>query len=273
MTKFWQEPLVHFILLGAALFLGHSLWASHIAKTDYTITVDPAEIERQAAIFASENRRDLTDEDLEGLLFAYVEEQALMREAQRLGLDDDDTIIRRRLAQKMRFMISDVGAPPLPKEATLREWFELNKSDFITPETRSFRHIYISPNRSQDADLNEVIVMTINQLDEMDWREIGDPFMLPREYSNTTEVKITRDFGRDFAAQVFALPSGTWSDPVESALGVHLVYIDTITPAVQPAFDDIRIKVEEAWLDQATRQNNQDRLEKLITKYKVVVEE
>jgi len=83
-------------------------------------------MERQATIFAGENRRQPTDEDLKALLFAYVEEQALMREAQRLGLGNDDTIIRRRLAQKMRFLIEDVDVPKEPDEATLNAWFKDN---------------------------------------------------------------------------------------------------------------------------------------------------
>ena len=96
MSRLHREPLVHFIILGALLFAGHMLWQTHISKADYTITVTADEMERQALIFAGENRRAPTDEDLKALLFAHVEEQALMREAQRIGLGEDDTIIRRR---------------------------------------------------------------------------------------------------------------------------------------------------------------------------------
>jgi len=105
MKNWLREPLVHFILLGAGLFLAHSVWEKQVAKSDYTINISAAEIERQAAIFATENQRQPTDEDIQGLLFAHVEEQVLMREAERLGLGEDDTIIRRRMAQKMRFIL------------------------------------------------------------------------------------------------------------------------------------------------------------------------
>jgi len=103
MNKLIREPLVHFILIGALLFAGHHFWSKAFSKEDYTIYVSDTEIRRQAEIFASENQRQPTDEDIQGLIFAHVEEQILMREAQRLGLEADDTIIRRRLAQKMRF--------------------------------------------------------------------------------------------------------------------------------------------------------------------------
>jgi len=91
------------------------------------------------------------DADLEGLLFAHIEEQALMREAKRLGLDEDDTIIRRRLAQKMRFMIDDIGSPELPPREDLQIWFEANPERFIRPETRSFEHIFLSPKGRSDT--------------------------------------------------------------------------------------------------------------------------
>ena len=89
MTKLSREPLVHFILLGALLFAGHLLWQRHVTKADHTIIVTAEEMERQALIFAGENRRQPTDEDLKALLFAHVEEQALMREAERIGLGED----------------------------------------------------------------------------------------------------------------------------------------------------------------------------------------
>jgi len=153
MSKLIREPLVHFIILGALLFAGHMIWQHKVTKADYTITVTTKEMERQALIFAGENRRQPTDDDLKALLFSHVEEQVLMREAQRLGLGEDDTIIRRRLAQKMRFIIEDVDAPALPDETTLKAWFEANIDTFVSVEARSFSHIYLreSPWRSLHA--------------------------------------------------------------------------------------------------------------------------
>ena len=144
MKSYLREPLVHFVLLGAALFIGDALWESWQEKTAYTIRVSPAEMQRQASLFASENRRQPSDDDLQALLFAHVEEQALMREALRLGLDADDTIIRRRLAQKMRFLVNDVGVDVEPSEADLKSWFTQNRQAFTRPQKRSFDHIYSS---------------------------------------------------------------------------------------------------------------------------------
>ena len=271
MRKLFREPLLHFILLGAILFIGHGLWARHVAKTDYTIVVDPAEIQRQSQIFATENSRAPTDEDIEGLLFAYVEEQVLMREARRLGLDDEDTIIRRRLAQKMRFMISDVGAPALPKEAELESWFEANKSEFVQPKTYSFRHIYFSPQNRETLEADAETAL--DKVNADNWQSLGDPFMLSRKFTNVSLAQVTRDFGRAFAKSLPELKPNMWIGPVESALGLHLLYLDDSTAEITPSFAQARAKVEDAWSDQAALRANTERLEKLMEKYKVVVEE
>lgn len=275
MTKLSREPLVHFIILGALLFAGHMLWQRHVTKTDYTITVTTEEMERQALIFAGENRRQPTDDDLKALLFSHVEEQALMREAQRLGLGEDDTIIRRRLAQKMRFIIEDSAAPTLPDETTLKAWFETNIDDFITAETRSFSHIYLSPEEHGDNIETEasLILSQLNSGTE-NWMALGDPFMLKRDFKNLRAIEATRLFGLSFSKGLFEAGNiEAWQGPVESAFGLHLIHIDNITPKSTPAFEDVRADVQSVWQDNAQRVANQNKLKTLIKKYKVDVQD
>jgi parvulin-like peptidyl-prolyl isomerase len=274
MTKLHREPLVHFIILGALLFAGHMLWQAHISKADYTITVTAAEMERQALIFAGENRRAPTDEDLKALLFAHVEEQALMREAQRIGLGEDDTIIRRRLAQKMRFIIEDVDTPALPGDADLKSWFKANLNNFISPETRSFSHIYLSPEAhggSLDAEAQEILSKLDNAA--QNWKALGDPFMMKRAFKSLNAVEAARLFGPNFSKELFELDGTHWQGPIESAFGLHIIQLDNVTPEVIPEFQDVRGDVENAWQKEAQRTLNQNNLKELIQKYKVKVED
>lgn len=272
MTKLTREPLVHFIILGALLFAGHMLWQRHVSKADYTITVTADEMERQALIFASENRRQPTDEDLKALLFAHVEEQALMREAQRLGLGEDDTIIRRRLAQKMRFIIEDVAAPSVPSDADLKTWFETNIDKFKSPEGRSFSHIYLSPEtRGKNIDTEAQAMLAQVNVNDSDWESLGDPFMLKRDFKNLNAVEVTRLFGAAFKSGIFSAPQNSWQGPVESAFGLHLIRINNITPQSTPDFDSIRNDVAAAWQEQARRDANQEALKDVIRKYKIDV--
>jgi len=274
MKRYLSEPLAHFIILGALLFAGHALWQRHVTKADYTITVTAEEMERQAIIFAGENRRQPTDDDLKALLFSHVEEQVLMREAGRLGLGEDDTIIRRRLAQKMRFIIEDVDAPALPNEQELRAWFESNLDKFISTETRSFSHIYFSPEAHKES-IEKTTLATLAQIDSQnppsDWKTLGDPFMLKREFKDLRAIDTTRLFGPSFTEGIFNAKGVKWQGPVESAFGLHLIRIDNIAPKLTPNFEDVRSDVEIAWQEIAQRNANQDALKTLIQKYKVDV--
>ncbi len=274
MASIWKEPLVHFALLGGALFAGHTLWEKSRAASDYTIEVSTEELERQAIIFAGENRRQPTEEDLTGLLFAYVEEQALMREAKRLGLDEDDTIIRRRLAQKMRFMIEDVEPPAAPTEDVLEAWFKSHMDQFITPERRRFSHIYLSPQSHGETLEADAAALLARANNTQDWKALGDPFMMKRTYEPLTQTDVARLFGGDFAEQLFSLAGAeAWQGPLSSAYGLHLVRISETVPKVTPTFAEARPAVLAAWQDQAQRSANAARLKTLIEKYKVKVED
>jgi len=277
MSKVFREPLVHFIILGGLLFAGHTLWQRHVTKADYTITVSPDEMERQALIFAGENRRQPTDEDLKALLFSYVEEEALMREAERLNLGENDIIIRRRLAQKMRFLIEDVDAPKIPEDGELKLWFETNIDQFIRPEMRGFSHIYFSPEQhgeTLEKEAQTVLDLILPGDDPEDfWKGLGDPFMMKREFQTLSSVEVSRLFGADFANSLFSAEGQNWQGPIESAFGLHLIRIDKITPKLIPSLETIRPDVETVWGDQALRKANIERMKNVIQKYKVNVEE
>jgi hypothetical protein len=272
MSSLLKEPFVHFIVLGALLFGGNAVWERHVLKSDTTIVIQPGEMERQAVIFASENRRQPTDEDLRALLFSHVEEEVLLREAQRLGLGEDDTIIRRRLAQKMRFMIENTGETKSPGDAELRAWFDQNQAQFVEPERRSFSHIYLSPEKHGDqlqADAQTLLA----QISDANWKSLGDPFMLNRKYDFIEARSIERLMGANFATSLFSIKGTDWQGPFESAFGLHLVKINDVKPEALPAFDTIRDDVVTNWHDTTRRAENNRRLRELIEKYTVVVED
>jgi len=212
MPKFLKEPFVHFVLLGGLLFAAHFLWQKHVVKADRTIHISPAEIERQAQIFTTENRRQPSEADLEGLLFAHIEE-------------------------------------------------------------RSFEHIYLSPKgRSETVTLDAEKLLAAGPTE--DWESQGDAFMTGRSFNRLAQPAVQRDFGTGFAQDLFSLPdTRDWQGPINSAFGVHLVRLTTVTPENLPAFKDIQIEVEAVWLDDAKREENLENLKELIGKYRVEVDE
>jgi len=277
--KSWfKEPFIHFVFLGIILFIGHSLW-SRGQSDDTTILIETAEMERQALIFAGENRREPSDADLNALFYAFVEEEVLVREGLKRGLDQGDTIIRRRLAQKMRFIIEDVTTLPDPGEAELKAWFTSRKSEFSTPETLSFTHIYLSPERRGDGlmDDTKTILAEIKANPNLDPLTLGDPFMLQKQFKDVTRSNISGLFGADFANGLFdqadkntAYPD--WRGQTSSPFGVHIIRIDSFTPTQTAEFEDVKDRVKANWTDLKTREVNQAALKDLIKKYEVKIE-
>jgi len=222
MRKIFREPLSQFLILGALLFLAHSFWESAVLRKDMTINVSAQEIERQALIFASENQRPPTDEDIKA------------------------SIIRRRLAQKMRFIIEDIEEQKTPSRAVLEKTYQDNIERFSLAEMRSFSHIYISPDRKNEA-LSDYVEEIKGQLkgqgqprsQQEDWHALGDPFMLQRGYKNLSRNGVRRLFGTEFAQALFETDTDSWQGPIDSAFGRHFVYIDRVSPGKTPAFDDV----------------------------------
>lgn len=195
-----------------------------------------------------------------------------MREAERLGLGDGDTIIRRRLAQKMDFLVGDDASIDDPTDAELKDWFADHRDRFAAPEMRSFTHVYFSPEEHGPA-VEAVAKTALGQLRSgADWKVLGDPFIQKRSYAAVPEREVARLFGPEFAKDIFTLDKGKWSEPIGSAFGLHLVRIAAIDSAAEAQFEPIRAEVLAAWQDEQRTNAKRAALEDLIGNYNVVVE-
>jgi len=273
MKNLFREPLVQFLILGLWLFVGHAFWQKQMSKKEYTIHISAAEIQRQASIFAQENQRDPTDEDIKALLFAHVEEEILQREAIKLGLDVDDTIIRRRLAQKMRFVLQDTARPQPKNETELRDWFEDNKlALFEVPEKRGFSHIFLSPTDRDDIYKDAESMMSL--ITDENWSQLGDPFIEQKEYGPLSREEVKRRFGIQFTDEIFDLETTNyWHGPIGSAFGLHFVRINERSEPTTLDFETNREEILDVWSEKEQRRINKEKLENLLQKYRVEVED
>jgi len=270
MRKFFKEPFVQFVVLGALLFVGHGLWAGKSGEAN-TIRVSAETAERLKTIYSGEQRRVPTDEDMKALVSAYVEEEALSREAEKLGLGEDDTIIRRRLAQKMRFMTENVGKPSAPKDAVLEGWYQDNLERFKQPSRISFQHIYLSPENNDNIETRAASLRQ-QALNGTDWKTLGDPFIMSRSLTRVTQKDIERAYGGAFAKAVIDLHKDEWSESIESAFGLHVVKISDREDGGQPSFEDARSEVEKDWLDETQRTENAKKINDIVAKYNIEIE-
>ena len=270
MRRLFKEPFVQFIILGALLFAAHSLWAGKKSEAN-TIRVSADTVERLKTIYAGEQRRIPNDDDMKALVSAYVEEEALSREAEKLGLGEDDTIIRRRLAQKMRFMTENVGKPVTPKGAVLEVWYQDNLDRFKQASRISFQHIYLSPENNNDIE-GRAAKLREQAISGTEWKSLGDPFIMSRSLSRVTQKDLERAYGSAFAKAIIALPANEWSTPIESAFGLHIVKISERENGRQPSFEDVRTDVEKDWLDETQRTENAQKINDIVAKYNIEIE-
>lgn len=275
MKTLLREPLVHFILVALLIFAGHAVWTSHAAAREGTITVTEADMQRMAALYAAESGTLPSPEDMAAMVTDHVRDAALSREARRLGLDQDDTIIERRLAQKMSFMVSDLADTPAPDEATLRAWYDAHPATYTTAPNVTFEHVFLSTDQRPATWLADAtsLLTTLNAPSPPDWRTLGDPFMLQRAYGDLPMRETIRLFGADFAGALFALDAGdAWQGPVASSFGQHLVHLATKDPGHLPAFEDVRAQVEADWRKHIQRTANEQAIADIIGRYKVDIE-
>ena len=268
-----REPLVHFILAALAIFFGWNALSGASANAQRTIHVTNADLERLASVYAAESGALPSGEDMVAMVNDYVRDEALAREARRLKLDEGDTIVTRRLAQKMTFMVADLAEEKTPDEATLREWYETHADRFTDPQTMTFSHVFFSEDvRGATAEADaEAALSALNA--GADWQKMGDPFMLQRTYGDLPVREAVRLFGPDFAKALAGTPpSDKWTGPVRSALGIHLLQVSANTPPHLKPFGDVRGAVLADWQDETRRADNEKAIQDIISRYKVVVE-
>jgi hypothetical protein len=275
LRRLFREPLVHFLLLGAVLFAIHQYrgGAGGAGPASRQIRLTADELSRLVLVFQAQWKRQPTVEEFGNLVESRVQEEVLYREALAMGLDKDDAIVKRRMAQKMQFLAEDVASAHEPTAEELRAWFERNQARFALPSRISFRHLYFSPDRRGTrarADAEAALAHLAGKPeDAKDAAGLADPFMFQNYYRDRAPDYVGKEFGPQFALAVAKLPAGAWSGPIESGFGWHLVFVDTVIPGRVPAFEEIEAEVKSAWLGEQKQRAWKEAYEGMRKKYSV----
>lgn len=276
MSRFLREPLLHFLLLGSGLFIAYGLMSSPGGSgAPGQIVVTVGQIEHLAAGFAKTWQRPPTDQELKGLVDDWVREEIATREAMVLGLDKDDTVIRRRLRQKLEFVSDDIAARAEPTDADLNAYLQANPAAFRVEPRFTFSQVYFDPGKHGDQlarDIAQVLGRLSQAGGEVDIPAQGDSLLLERSFQSAPASEVAKQFGDEFAAKLGELVPGQWQGPVESGYGVHLVLVSERTQGHLPALAEVRHLVRREW-DNARRQEGSSRFyEELAKRYTVTIE-
>ena len=274
MKRLLAEPVLHFLLLGAGLFGLHSALgrAPDQDAAAAEVVVSRGRIAALAETFARQWGRPPSGDELSALVQDFVREEVLMREALLLGLDRDDTIVRRRLAQKMEFLSEDLVSTLVPGEDDLRAFLAAHPERFRTETRLTFSQVHLDPLKRGarlEADAAALLGTLRAGLVAM---MPGDSRMLEAEQRDLTSREVEATFGSAFAARLAELPLDTWEGPIASSYGVHLVRVERRLVGAVPALDDVREAVAREWTAARRVELKTVQLQELLARYRVTIE-
>ena len=277
-TRWFKEPLLHFLLIGAAIYVCYGLFVpSQEMPDDRTVTITAGEIASLAANWQRRWNRPPTAQELDGLVRQYARELVLYREALAMGLDDDDVVIRRRMVQKLEFLSQDLMTPPAPETDVLESWFAEHIDDYREPDRYTVTHIYLNADSRGGRTTEEAAAIRdeLNALPETprDLSAYGDRFMLQNYYPDRSAAELTRLLGPGFAESVTQMEPGRWHGPVLSDYGVHVVRVEDHRQAPTPEFRQMEDRVRQDWINARREELNDQFLDAILARYEIIVEE
>lgn len=281
MKNFWKDPFLHFLIGGAILFFvlrGNQPEDADTGDRSREIVITEGRMSQLVEIFQKTWQRPPTGQELQGLIDDFVQEEIYYREAIALGLDRDDTVIRRRMRQKIEFLSNDLADPGDPGDEVLQAWYEENPDPYREDPRYTFHQVYLDPDKHTDIEsAAESLRKQLKELpsDSPDdaLAELSDGLrMVPPSLVDRSETQIARELGQDFAASLADLSSDKWVGPIRSGFGFHLVRIDEKTPGRQPELADVRPQVLRDWNAERRREGNDQFYESLFHRYTITFE-
>jgi hypothetical protein len=278
LLKRWlREPLLHFLLIGLALFAIYRALNPAAVEQEIRnrIELTNDDLRQLEVAWMAQWRRPPTPEEMRRLVESKVREEILYREALALGLQQGDTIVKRRMVQKMEFLAEDLSALREPNREELKTWFEKNPQRFTIAGRASFRHLYFSIDTrgegTREAAEGALAKLAGQPVDSPDATTLADPFMFQDYYGDRSPEQVANVFGAKFARSLFQLQPGSWNGPVESGFGWHLIWVDSMTPARVPVFEEVEPEVRSEWVAEQRAEFKRQAFEAMRARYEVVL--
>ena len=269
MTRVARDPLFICLVLGMVVFVVDG-WLGRPPQQHIEVTA--ADVARVDAQWRAEMGRPPTEQELSALIDRHVREEVLYREALRLDLDRNDTIVRRRLAQKLQFVSEDLGTGDPPTEKALRAYYEAHRENYVRHARVTFAHVYWSSDRHPNpVPLARAALQQLAAGEGDEWRTHGDPFLLQRAYAERTYDEIAQLFGRNFAEALPDLALDTWQGPIQSAYGVHAVRVEARQLQKDQTFQEALADVRRDLQAERRREANESYYAGLRQRYRVEI--
>ena len=270
MTRLLREPLLHFFVVGAVLFGVYGWLQGGLLNSPTEIVVSRGQVQSLQMQFERVWQRPATRDELQGLIDGWVREEIFYREGIAMALDRDDPIVRRRVSQKLEFIL-DSAAPAAPSDADLQAWLDAHPDDYQIEPTYSLRQVFFDPARRGDK-LGADIAATRRALESGKVVD-GDATLLPHEMNTARSTEVARVFGNDFVEGLSTAAIGGWHGPLRSDFGVHLVQLSKRQNGGRATLNDVRADVERDLLHARTEDAKAAVYDRLRANYSVRIDD
>ncbi len=237
----------------------------------YTIEVAPEDVVRIVNSYVQQYGSEPQPSQVQVMVDNYIREEVFLREGLALGLDRNDEIVRRRIAQKYSFLQADMAVPRQPSDSDLQAWFVAHQRQFTVPPRRSFEHRYFAIDERGEVAARSLAEQAAAALASGRPAPAGDAFPGPKNVSRLASEDVERLFGggAEFAGQVFATAPGTWAGPFRSGFGWHVLRVTEAVPAQPRSFDEAKADALAAWQDGDRIARNEETYRRLLARYSV----
>lgn len=273
MRKLLKEPLLHFLILGTLIFAAYG-WIHRGQRSVDEIVITQGQQGHLVNRFNRTWQRPPTPQEYQSLLQDFIREEIAYREGTAMGLEQGDMIVRRRIRQKLELLTDEIVSFEQPTDADLQQYLDAYPDSFRLEPRLDLRQVYISLDK-RGADANAYATELLEQVRNqpgVDWKAMGDLLPLPAEFNDVRLENLDRQFGSQFAASLLKLELGEWTGPVRSGYGLHLVKIDSLTPARDPELNEVRERVKIEWLERRRRNATDELYQRLAEKYTIYIE-
>lgn len=273
MKKVFKEPLVIFLLLGGAIFVLFQQVSNDYQPDNAEIMVTEGHIKSLLLNYKKVWQRSPNEKELAALIQSYIREEIFYREALALGLDKDDSIVRRRLQQKMEFISEDLASLDKPEEQELQVFLDAHKENYRQPSRFTFRQIYLNTSKRGESAQSDAVALLIKlNAKDSNSKLLGDSLMVKHQFNLETEREIERVLGSQFLQSLNDISTGSWQGPIRSGFGLHLVRVDERIEGRAAKLDEVHDQIVRDWSSNKRKQTNEVFYENLRKRYTVKIE-
>jgi len=262
------EPMVHFLLIGIALFAAYQ-WIAPVDSDGRRIVITQGVVDDLVTQHVAARGREPSSTELNHLIESYVHDEILYREGVKLGLERDDIVVKRRVRQKIEVIAEEDASTRAPTDADLSAYLAANQARFAQPAILTFEQVFLGASTSGPEVVKAVAVTRAGLRNGTNLEELGKPTLLPLRLTETPADLVARDFGVAFAAALEKVPVGEWAGPIDSSFGAHYVRVSERTPAVAPQLTAVRDHVVREWENERRQRARNDAYARMRGEYEV----